>query len=53
MLEKRYHNKITKPKNYAPGNKIWFNTKFIKIKQNIKLEAKFYKSFRDLDQVKK
>ena len=47
-LQKRAHNKGVKPKSYAPGNKIWLNSKYIKIKQKRKLEAKFFGPFRVL-----
>ena len=33
-LQKRAHNKGTKPKNYASGKKVWLNSKYIKIKRN-------------------
>lgn len=44
-LQKRYYNKHLKPKSYASGEKVWLNSKYIKIKQNRKLEAKFLRSF--------
>ena len=47
-LPKRAHNKGVKPRNYAPGKKIWLNSKYIKTKQNIKLKAKFFGPFRVL-----
>ena len=31
-LQKQAHNKGTKPKSYVPGNKVWFNGKYIKTK---------------------
>ena len=31
-LQKRAHNKGVKPKNYAPGDKVWLNSKYIKTK---------------------
>ena len=31
-LQKRDHNKGVKPKSYAPGDKIWLNSKYIKTK---------------------
>ena len=34
-----------KPKNYAPNNKVWLNSKYIKIIQNWELKAKFFKPF--------
>lgn len=36
------HDKAMKSKSYAFGNKIWLYSKYIKIKQNRKFEAKFY-----------
>ena len=47
-LQKQYHNKHAKPRSYAPGEKVWLNSKYIKIKQNCKLEAKFFRPFRSL-----
>ena len=47
-LQKRAHNKGVKPKTYAPSDKVWLNNKYIKIKQNRKLEAKFFGPFRVL-----
>lgn len=35
------------------GKKIWLNGKYIKIKQNQKLKAKFFQLFQVLDTVKK
>ena len=49
-LPKQTHNKDTKPRSYAPGDKVWFN---IKTKQNEKLEAKFFGPFRVLHPVSK
>lgn len=37
-----------KSRSYVPGNKIWFNSKYIKTKQLQKLKAKFFRSFRVL-----
>ena len=39
------YNKWVKLKSYAFGNKIWLNTKYIKSKQNQKLEIKFFRLF--------
>ena len=50
-LQKRAHNKGTKPRSYAPGEKVWLNSKYIKTKCNRKLEAKFFGSFRVLHPV--
>ena len=44
-LQKRAHNKGVKPRNYAPRDKIWLNSKYIKTKQNQMLEAKFLGPF--------
>ena len=42
-LQKRYYDKYAKPKSYVPGDKIWLNSKYIKTKQNSKLEFKFFR----------
>ena len=47
-LQKRAHDKGTKPRSYAPGEKVWLNSKYIKTKRNWKLEAKFFEPFRVL-----
>ena len=52
-FQKQYYNKPTKPRNYSPGRKVWLNSKYIKTKQNRKLEAKFFGSFRVLHPVRK
>ncbi len=52
-LQKRYHDKHTKPRSYAPGDKVWLNSKYIKTKRNLKLEAKFFGPFRVLHLVGK
>ena len=52
-LQKRAHNKGVKPRSYAPGDKVWLNSKYIKTKRNRKLEAKFFRSFRVLHPVRK
>ncbi len=44
-LQKQYHNKYAKLKSYAPDEKVWLNSKYIKTKQNCKLEAKFFRPF--------
>ena len=44
-LQKTAHDKGLKPRSYAFGNKIWLNSKYIKIKQNQKFETKFFRSF--------
>ena len=52
-LQKRAHNKGVKPKNYVFGKKFWLNSKYIKTKQNQKLEVKFFGLFQVLHLVKK
>ena len=37
-LQKRAHDKGVKPWSYAPGEKVWLNSKYIKTKHNRKLE---------------
>ena len=44
-LQKQAHNKGVKPKSYALGDKVWLNSKYLKTKQNRKLEAKFFGPF--------
>ena len=52
-LQKRGHDKGVKPRSYASGNKVWLNSKYIKTKQNRKLEAKFFGPFQVLHPVGK
>ena len=52
-LQKRAHDKGVKPKSYAPGDKVWLNSKYLKTKQNQKLKAKFFGPFRVLHPVGK
>ena len=52
-LQKRVHDKAIKPRSYAPGDKVWLNSKYVKTKQNRKLEAKFFGPFRVLHPVGK
>ena len=52
-LQKQAHDKGVKPRSYAPGDKVWLNSKYIKIKRNRKLEAKFFRPFRVLHPVGK
>ena len=47
-LQKRAHDKGTKRRSYASGEKVWLNSKYIKTKRNQKLEAKFFAPFRVL-----
>lgn len=50
---KSVNNKIVMMKNYAPGNNVWLNSKYVKTKQNQKLESKFFKFFQVLHLVVK
>ena len=50
-LQKWAYDKRTKPRSYAPSEKIWLNSKYIKTKCNQKLEAKFFGFFRVLHPV--
>ena len=52
-LQKRAHDKGVKPRNYAPSDKVWLNSKYIKTKQNWKLKAKFFGPFQVLYPIKK
>ena len=52
-FQKRAHDKNVKPRSYAPGDKVWLNSKYIKTKHNRKLEAKFFGPFRVLHPVGK
>ena len=52
-LQKKTHDKGVKPQSYAPGEKIWLNSKYIKTKQNRKLEVKFFGPFQILHPVEK
>ena len=47
-IQKRGHDKGVKPQSYAPGKKVWLNSKYIKTKRNQKLKAKFFRPFRVL-----
>ncbi len=52
-LQKRAHNKGVKSQSYAPGKKVWLNSKYIKMKRNKKLESKFFIPFQVLHVVGK
>ncbi len=44
-LQKKANDKKVKSRNYAPGEKVWLNSKYIKITQNKKLKNKFFRPF--------
>ena len=44
-VQKQAHDKGVKPRSYASGDKVWLNCKYIKTKQNQKLEAMFFRPF--------
>ena len=52
-LQKRGHDKGVKPQSYAPGEKVWLSSKYLKTKSNCKLEAKFLDAFQVLHPVGK
>ena len=52
-LQKQGHNKGVKPQSYAPGEKVWLNSKFFKTKRNGKLESMFLSLFQVLYQISK
>ena len=52
-LQKQAHNKDVKPSIYASSDKVWLNSKYIKIKCKRKLKSKFFGPFRVLHLVGK
>ena len=52
-FQKQAYDKGVKPKTYVLGHKIWLNSKYLKTKQNQKLEAKFFRPFQVLHLVGK
>lgn len=44
-LQKQVYEKAVKPRSYTLSNKVWLNSKYFKIKQNCKLESKFFELF--------
>ena len=44
-LQKQANDKSVKPRSYAPDNKVWLNSKYIKTKHNRKLGTKFFGPF--------
>ena len=47
-LQKRAHDKGVKNRSYAPGKKVWLNSKYITMKRNKKLENIFFGPFQIL-----
>ena len=47
-LQKQAQDQSIKSRSYAPGDKVWLNSKHIKTKRNCKLEAKFFGPFQVL-----
>lgn len=52
-LQKHTYDKSVKYRSYVSDKKVFFNNKYIKIKQNQKLEIKFFNTFRVLYSVGK
>lgn len=52
-LHKQYNDRAKKLRSYMPGDKSLLNSKYIKTKQNRKLEAKFFRFLRVLHIVRK
>ncbi len=45
-LQKKTHDKGVKSRSYTPGEKVWLNSRYIKMKTNKKLESKFFGPFQ-------
>ena len=45
-FQKQAQNEGVKSKSYDSGDKVWPNSKYIKIKQKQELEIKFFKTFQ-------
>ena len=52
-LQKQAYNKGVKLRSYAPNEKVWLNSKYIKTKKNRKLKLKFFGPFRVLHPIGK
>ena len=52
-LQKCAYDEGVKPKSYISNEKIWLNSKYIKIQCKRKLEAKFFRQFQVLYPVRK
>lgn len=44
-LQKQAFNKVVKLKRYVPCEKVWLDSKYVKVKQNLKLKAKIFEPF--------
>ncbi len=44
-LQNRAHNKRIISRSYAPGEKVWLNSQYIKTKRNKKLKNKYFRPF--------
>ena len=47
------HNREVKVQCYAPGDKVWLSSKYLKTKQNCKLKAEFLNLFQVLHKADK
>ncbi len=45
-LQKKAHDKGVKSRSYALGEKVWLNSKYIKMKRNKKFKSKFFGPFQ-------
>ena len=52
-LQKQANIKGIKTKSYVIGKNVWLNSKYIKTKQNRKIQTKFFRSFQVLHLVGK
>ena len=57
-LQKRAHDKGVKPRSYAPSDKVWLNSKYIKIKRNqlprkLRIHNVFHMSLLEQDTTRK
>ena len=52
-FQKLANNKGVKPRKYTSSEKFWLNSKYIKTKQNQKLEPKFFGLFQVLHPIGK
>ena len=52
-VQKQVYDKGVKPKSYAPSNKVWLNSKYIKTKRNQNIKAKYFRPFRVLHLIDK